>query len=55
MPLCVDLWGLTVPIPELTPRWSGDQLLVSAPKLHFLTGDSLQPFALAPPRGEREG
>ena len=36
------LIGLTSSSEDLTPRWIGDRLLVTAPKLHFLTGKSLE-------------
>ncbi len=36
------LVALTSSSEDLTPRWIGDRLLVTAPKLHFLTGKSLE-------------
>lgn len=40
--LGLGLHALTVSDETLTPRWVADQLLVNAPKLHFLTGKSLE-------------
>ena len=40
--LGLGLYALTVSDETLTPRWVGDQLVVSAPRLHFLTGKSLE-------------
>jgi hypothetical protein len=40
--ISLGLLGLTVSDETLTPRWVGEQLLVSAPNLHFLTGKSLE-------------
>lgn len=34
--------ALTVSSGEITPRWNGDVLKVNAPKVHFLTGKSLE-------------
>lgn len=36
------LLALTAASEDLTPRWVSDQLFVSAPKLHFLTGKPLE-------------
>jgi hypothetical protein len=40
--LVSSLHGVTLSDETLTPRWVGDQLFVSAPRLHFLTGKSLE-------------
>lgn len=40
--LGLRLLALSASSEDLTPRWVGDQLLVSAPKLHFLTGKPLE-------------
>ena len=40
--LVASYWGLSVSNENLTPRWVGDQLVVSVPGLHFLTGKSLE-------------
>jgi hypothetical protein len=40
--ICCELIGLSVSSEELIPRRSGDQLRVAAPRLHFITGRSLQ-------------
>ncbi|MBV8817372.1 MAG: hypothetical protein JO022_03380 [Acidobacteriaceae bacterium] len=40
--LSLGVLGLTVSDETLTPRWVSDQLLVSAPKLHFISGKSLE-------------
>lgn len=38
----VGVRALSVPGEDLTPRWIGDQLQVSAPKLHFISGKQLE-------------
>jgi hypothetical protein len=40
--ICCELIGLSVSSEDLIPRRSGDQLHVAAPRLHFITGRSLQ-------------
>ena len=40
--LCLRLSALSVTGEDLTPRWNGTELQVSAPRVHFLTGKPLE-------------
>ncbi len=42
LPTAIVLHALSVSGESLTPRWNGDELRISAPKLHFLTGKPLE-------------
>ncbi len=39
--VCLRVFSLSVSAEDLLVRWNADRLLVSAPRLHFLTGRSL--------------